>query len=95
MGVNFHSAFVTGRKRATLADVVLQVKHLVRVMGAAHVAIGSDFEGEIRPPAELAGVLGYQRLAAALLAAGLSRADLEAVFAGNALRVLCSSGAKD
>jgi membrane dipeptidase len=95
VGVNFHSAFVTRRGTATLADVVRQVKYLVRVMGAAHVAIGSDFEGEIRPPAELADVRGYQRLAAALLADGVPRSDVEAVFAKNALRVLCSSGDAD
>ncbi|HEX6276097.1 MAG TPA: membrane dipeptidase [Polyangiaceae bacterium] len=95
VGVNFHSAFVTRRSPATLADVVLQVKHLVRVMGVRHVAIGSDFEGEIRPPAELSDVHGYQRLARALLASGLSRSDVEAVLATNALRVLCARGDKD
>jgi membrane dipeptidase len=95
VGVNFHSAFVTRRSPATLADVVSQVKHLVRIMGVNHVAIGSDFEGEIRPPAELSDVHGYQRLAKALLAAGLSRSDVQAVFATNALRVLCARGDKD
>jgi membrane dipeptidase len=95
VGVNFHSAFVTRRSPATLADVVAQVKHLVRVMGVAHVAIGSDFEGEIRPPAELADVRGYQRLAKALLAAGLPRDEVEAIFARNALRILCTSGDTD
>jgi membrane dipeptidase len=95
VGVNFHSAFLTRGGKATLADVVAQVKYLVRVMGAEHVAIGSDFEGEIRPPAELADVRGYQRLAAALLAAGMPKQDVEAVFATNALRVLCSSGHRD
>ena len=38
------------------------MKYLVRVMGAEHVAIGSDFEGEIRPPAELADVRGLPAL---------------------------------
>jgi membrane dipeptidase len=95
VGVNFHSAFVTRRPRATLADVVAQVKYLVRVMGDEHVAIGSDFEGEIRPPAELSDVHGYQRLAKALLASGLSQKSVEAVFATNALRILCARGDRD
>jgi membrane dipeptidase len=95
VGVNFHGAFVTRRSGVTLADVVEQVKYLVRVMGPEHVALGSDFEGEIQPPAELSDVRGYQRLAAALLRAGVPESTVEAVFATNALRVLCRSGARD
>ncbi len=95
VGVNFHSPFVTRRASATLADVVLQVKHLLGVMGPEHVAIGSDFEGDIRPPAELADSRGYQRLARALVEAGVPKDTVEAVFAKNALRVLCRSGVSD
>jgi len=89
VGVNFHARFVNARASASLADVVRQVRHLVRLMGAEHVAIGSDFEGDIRPPAELASVLGYQRLAQALLGAGLGRDAVAGVMGKNALRVLC------
>ena len=95
VGVNFHGAFVSRRSPVTLADVVLQVKYLVRVMGPEHVALGSDFEGEIKPPPELADVRGYQRLAAELVRAGLPSSTVEAVFATNALRVLCRAGARD
>ena len=49
-GVNFHSPFVTDAPEATLDDVVLQVEHMVKVAGVAHVALGSDFDGGIRPP---------------------------------------------
>ncbi len=93
VGVNFHSPFVAVRKTATLSDVVLQVRHLARVMGAEHVAIGSDFEGDIRPPPELSGVDGYQRLAAALLASGMSRGEVSGIMGENALRLLCRSAA--
>lgn len=89
VGVNFHARFVNGRATASLADVVRQVRYLVRSMGAEHVAVGSDFEGDIRPPAELASVLGYQRLAQALLAAGLARREVAGIMGENALRVLC------
>lgn len=95
VGVNFHSPFVAAGHAATLADVVRQVRYLTRVMGVAHVALGSDFEGDIRPPAELADVSGYQRLAAALARDGMARGDIARIFSRNALRVLCrpSSGA--
>jgi membrane dipeptidase len=91
VGVNFHGAFVVKGRPATLADVVRQVRYLTRVMGVSHVGIGSDFEGDIRPPPELADVNGYQRLARALAQAGMSRADISAIFSRNALRLLCGN----
>jgi membrane dipeptidase len=89
VGVNFHARFVNARAKATLADVVRQVRYLARVMGAQHVAVGSDFEGDIQPPAELSSVLGYQRLAEALLVAGFTRAEVAGIMGENALRLLC------
>jgi membrane dipeptidase len=92
VGVNFHSGFLRPGGKAELADVVRQVQHLVRVMGAEHVAIGSDFEGDIRPAEGLADVAGYRRLGDALLAAGLSGEQVEGIMGRNALRVLCRGG---
>jgi len=89
VGVNFHSAFLVRGRRATLADVVRHVRHLVRVMGVEHVAIGSDFEGDIQPPAELRSARDFPALARALERAGLSRDAVARIFAGNARRVLC------
>ncbi|HVW30847.1 MAG TPA: membrane dipeptidase [Polyangiaceae bacterium] len=93
VGVNFHSRFLVARGRATLADVVKHVLHLVRVAGAEHVAIGSDFEGDIDPPVGMESVAGFPRLFAALRRAGLSRDDAARVFGENALRLLCPPAA--
>lgn len=93
IGVNFHSPYLARGRRATLADVVRHVRHMLDVAGEDHVAIGSDFEGDIRPPAGLEDARGFQRLAAALGAAGVPRDVVEKVFAKNALRVLCGPGA--
>jgi membrane dipeptidase len=99
VGVNFHSRFLASDGHATLADVVRHVEHLVKVGGVDHVAIGSDFEGDIRAPEGLTSVLGFPRLARALRAAGFSEHDVEGIFGRNALRVLCpaapASGASD
>jgi membrane dipeptidase len=92
VGVNFHQTFLARHgKSASLDDLVRHILHMVRVAGAAHVAIGSDFEGDIRPVPELGGTGGYQRLAAALKQAGLSDSDIARIFHRNALRVLCPS----
>lgn len=89
VGINFHSRFLVERGRAHLHDVVRHVRHMMRVAGVEHVAIGSDFEGDILPPPELSDVRGFPRLADALAASGVSRVDISKIFGENALRLLC------
>ncbi|MET0793498.1 MAG: membrane dipeptidase, partial [Polyangiaceae bacterium] len=89
ISVNFHSPFLVRGRAATLNDVVAQVRHLTEVAGIDHVAIGSDFEGDIRPPHELADASRFPRLSAALAKAGFEPAAIRKIFADNALRVLC------
>jgi membrane dipeptidase len=89
IGVNFHGPFLVRGRTAKLSDVVRQIKYLTRVAGIDHVAIGSDFEGDIRPPAELADASRFPRLRAALERAGMSDDDVRKIFSENALRVLC------
>ncbi|HSC88936.1 MAG TPA: membrane dipeptidase [Polyangiaceae bacterium] len=90
VGVNFHSNFLRpGGATAELGDVVKQIQHLVRVGGLGVVAVGSDFEGGIRPAQGLENASRYRALARALGKAGYGRADRERMLAGNALRVLC------
>lgn len=90
VGVNFHRPFLDpGSGHVTLQTVVDMVRHLERVGGSGVVALGSDFEGGIRPVPGLAGAAHYQALARALEAAGFTRAQVMAFFAGNARRVLC------
>jgi membrane dipeptidase len=89
IGVNFHGPCLARGRRATLSDVVAQVQHLAQVAGLDHVAIGSDFEGDIHPPAELADASRFPRLSAALAKAGFDEPSVRKIFADNALRVLC------
>jgi membrane dipeptidase len=89
VGVNFHSPFLVRGRKATVADVVRHVRHLVSVMGIENVAVGSDFEGDISPARGLSNVGGFRALTAALEQAGFERRDIQKMFSGNALRVLC------
>jgi membrane dipeptidase len=91
VGINFHARFLTTKREASLADVVRHIQHVLRVAGPDHVAIGSDFEGDIRPPAALASAAHFPKLAGALRKAGVSADQIERVFSKNALRVLCQS----
>jgi membrane dipeptidase len=89
VGVAFHARFLTGGAHAKISDVVRHILHIKRVAGIEGVAIGSDFEGGIRPPVGLADVRGFPVLARALAEAGLSPDEIQRVFGTNALRVLC------
>ena len=93
IGVNFHQRFLSadGGRDAELSDVVQHIKYLLDVAGPDAVALGSDFEGGIRPVAGLENVAHIQTLAQALIAAGVDRAQVRAVFSENARRALCSS----
>jgi membrane dipeptidase len=94
IGVNFHGPFLARGRRARLRDVVQHVLHLRQVVGIEHLAIGSDFEGDIRPPAELRDASRFPELASALTKAGLDAAEVRKIFAENALRVLCGASAE-
>ncbi len=80
---------------ATLEDVVAAIDHVCQVVGdAAHVGLGSDFDGGFGAddtPPELDTVADLGRIGAALGEAGYDRAHIEAILAGNWLRVLESA----
>jgi membrane dipeptidase len=61
---------------------------MVRIAGIEHVAVGSDFDGGIRPPEGLLDASAMPALAAKLLAHGMKHEDVRKIFSENALRVL-------
>jgi membrane dipeptidase len=77
---------------ATLDDVVALIDHVCQVIGdAAHVGLGSDFDGgfgaDDTPPA-LDTVADLQRIGPALGEAGYDEDHVTAILSGNWLRVL-------
>lgn len=72
----------------TVDDVVTHLEHLRDVVGIEHVGIGADIDGVDVLPDGLGDVSTYPVLLDALAARGWSRADLERLAHGNALRVL-------
>jgi membrane dipeptidase len=90
VGINFHSPFLLGGPgQAELSDVVRHIRHVADVAGIDTVAIGSDFEGGIRPPAQLRDVRNFPVLAQALLDSGFSALEVQKIFSLNARRLLC------
>ena len=88
IGVNFHSAFLVSGRRATVDDVVAHMLYIAKRVGVDHVAIGSDFEGDIHPPRGLATLRDVQHLVPRLRTAGLSDADIRGIMGDNAMRIL-------
>jgi membrane dipeptidase len=78
-------AWPSGIGSESLADFVDQVLALVNAVGAEHVAIGTDMDGNYRPV--LDEYADFPLLAAALLFRGLSERDAARVLGGNFLRL--------
>lgn len=78
-------AWPAGIGSDSLADFVEQVLALVNAVGAGHVAIGSDMDGNYKPV--LTEYADFPVLAAALLYRGMSERDVARVMGTNFLRL--------
>ena len=73
---------------ADISDVVAHIDHVVRLVGADHVGIGSDFDGVGDSlPAGLKDVSDYPNLVYELLKRGYSEEDIRNICGENLLRV--------
>lgn len=89
VGIIFNTAFLGGSllfgRAARVAD---HIAHAVRLVGADHVSLGSDFDGAIIPPRDLRSLYELPRLVALMLERGLSERDVQKVLGGSFLRAL-------
>ena len=74
--------------REDLDAVCDHILHIIDVAGEDTPALGSDFDGFVRPPRELEDVSKLPALTAALSSRGVSRRALAKILGENALRVL-------
>jgi membrane dipeptidase len=84
VGVNYYPAFTGG---PTIQHVLDHVNYLVEIMGADHVALGSDFDGFSQTVTGLEDVSKLPALTAGLLARGYAPDDARKILGANALRV--------
>jgi membrane dipeptidase len=85
VAIGFWDTAVCGGDARAIARAVA---HVVRVAGADHVALGSDFDGAVTVPFDASGL---PQVTQALLDAGLSEDVIARVMGGNTLRVLRAS----
>jgi membrane dipeptidase len=72
----------------TLADVVAQIDHAVKIGGIDHVGIGTDFDGVSCVPSDLDSYNKFPALTRALLEKGYTAQDIKKIYGGNLLRVM-------
>jgi len=82
IGIGFWPVACGGNDVAAIARSILAA---IELGGVDHVALGSDFDGAVSAPFDATGL---PLLTEALIAEGLSDADIAAVMGGNAIRVL-------
>jgi membrane dipeptidase len=82
VGIGFWPTASGGEDPASIAR---SIAHAVAVVGAAHVGLGSDFDGAVPTPFDVSGM---SVLTAALLAEGLDEPTIAAVMGGTAIRFL-------
>ncbi len=85
VGVIFAPRFLGGNDLDAVCD---HLAHIIKVGGEDVPALGSDYDGMVKPPRGLEDVADLPRLTAALLDRGISRPAVKKLLGENALRVL-------
>ncbi len=77
-----------GSQRASLADVVAHINHVVKIAGVDAVGLGSDFDGVSCLPTDLDGVEKWPNLTRALLQEGYTAEEVRKIYGENMLRLM-------
>lgn len=89
VGIMFQRSFLGRGKDGDSADAVIaHVEHVVRTVGEDHVSLGSDWDGAIVAPREIATCLELPVLVQRMLDRGFSPDRTRKVLGGNFLRVV-------
>jgi microsomal dipeptidase-like Zn-dependent dipeptidase len=92
LGTQLELESLNGKDAVTLDAVVEAIDAVCQIAGdAAHVGLGTDFDGgqgAEAAPAELDTIADLPKLASALAARGFADADIAAVMGGNWLKFL-------
>jgi len=82
IGIGYWDAAVCD---VSVNGIVTAMQHVNDLVGAEHIALGSDFDGGTETPFDTSGLA---QITAGLLAAGFSDADIRNIMGGNVLRLL-------
>ncbi|WCT14739.1 dipeptidase [Mucilaginibacter jinjuensis] len=74
--------------RPPLSLLIKHIDYMVKLIGADHVGIGSDFDGAESYPLGLDSVADYPKITAELMKLHYSNKDIQNIMGGNFIRVL-------
>jgi microsomal dipeptidase-like Zn-dependent dipeptidase len=82
IGIGYFHGAVCGLQTPA---IVAAIRHVTRLVGARHVALGSDFDGAVQTGFDTTGLA---QITQGLLDAGFSEAEIADIMGGNVLRLL-------
>lgn len=89
VGVMYQASFLGSGAAGRSADaVVAHLQHIVDTVGEDHASLGSDWDGAIIPPRDIATCLELPVLVQRMLDRGFSPERVQKILAGNFLRAL-------
>jgi membrane dipeptidase len=80
--------------RPPLSVFIDHIDYIVKLIGADHVGLGSDFDGAESTPLQLDDVASFPNITKALLERGYSKKDIRKILGGNFIRVFEQNQAK-
>jgi len=86
MGMNFAPPFID-KEKTTVERLVDHIDHIVDLVGADHVGLGSDFDGIGSTPEGLEDASKMPNITRELVRRGYSDDDIKKILGGNHLRV--------
>jgi len=88
VGLCYHSPFVDKKRRAELDDLWTHAAYIAELVGWDHLALGSDFDGNIRHPRRVRSASHVPRLLARFKDQGATAENVAALAMDNFLRML-------
>ena len=86
VGIMFHAGFLERSGPRDCSMVVDHLAHVIDTVGEDFVSLGSDYDGAIRPPADLRSGDSYPRIVQNMLDRGWTTGRIEKVLGRNFLR---------
>lgn len=88
IGMSLCPYFITGKKEASLEQLVDHFVHTAELVGVEHVAFGSDFDGITETVTGIDDAASYPSLPEALRKRGFQPHEIELIARGNVERIL-------
>lgn len=87
IGIMYQSNFLTNSIFSEIDIIIEHYRYVKKLVGARHLALGSDFDGGVIPPRPIRGIEDLALLTAKFLEAGFTEEEVIGILGENFLRV--------